>query len=34
MGDMNAKVGINHQEFIFGPYGLGEQDERGETLVE
>lgn len=34
MGDFNAKVGSKQVEDIVGPHGLGEQNERGEKLVE
>ena len=34
MGDFNAKVGKDHGSQVAGRYALGEQNERGEMLVE
>ena len=34
MGDFNAKIGKGRVEDIVGEYGLGERNERGDTLVQ
>ncbi len=34
MGDFNAKVGKSHQPPTTGKYGLGEQNDRGERLIQ
>ena len=34
MGDFNAKVGSERVENIVGPWGIGEENERGERLIE
>ena len=34
MGDFNAKVGSERVENIIGPWGIGEENERGERLIE
>jgi len=32
MGDFNAKIGKGREEHHVGPHGLGERNDRGETL--
>jgi hypothetical protein len=34
IGDTNAKVGKGPTGTVAGPFGLGEQNERGESLIQ